>query len=79
VETFGRSSLVWGVSACCPDAFEGDIDDAVAEVMASLKDLGAVAGGDSRVLTAGLPFSTAARRTCCASSSSRLRGFQLRA
>ncbi|HUP70868.1 MAG TPA: pyruvate kinase [Acidimicrobiales bacterium] len=57
VETYRRSSLVWGVNAVLSRPFERDIDDAVAEVVASLEQLGAVARGDSLVLTAGLPFS----------------------
>lgn len=56
VETYRRSSLVWGVNAVLSRQFEGDVDDAVAEVMASLEELGAVACGDSLVITAGLPF-----------------------
>ncbi|MGQ0520836.1 MAG: pyruvate kinase [Actinomycetota bacterium] len=57
VETYRRSSLVWGVCAVLSRPFEGDIDDAVTEVVESLEGLGAVARGDTMVLTAGLPFS----------------------
>ncbi len=56
VEACRRACLVWGVRALLAPRFDGDIDDAVRDIVGRLKELGVVAPGDTMVLTAGLPF-----------------------
>lgn len=55
-KTYHQLSLVWGVRALMVDAFESNINEAIAQVIHLLKSNGIVTPGETLVITAGLPF-----------------------
>lgn len=59
--TYQRLSLLWGTTAMVLEDFADNLDDAVGDITAELREGGLVSAGDPLVFTAGVPFSRRAK------------------